>query len=178
MFYWPLNVLQHFEIWKRAVGTCSSNHCTCLAPRSFNTDTNKKWVLAVCKRQYTAVTLPMCWNDSETNNLQLSVEDVITRPMPFDVNLESDPWGGFTYERRLLPPMSFGKKQSDATVKVSRATHVAVLECGKEHVYWVIWERKTRYSLVFALLLTLRDAWGGGSRGERVVRDLEILLIN
>ena len=58
--------------------------------------------------------------------------------MPFDVNLESDPWGGFTYERRLLPPMSFGKKQSDATVKVSRATHVAVLESGKEHVYCII----------------------------------------
>ena len=57
------------------------------------------------------------------------------RPKPFVVTVTMDPFGGFDFDRRLLPPMTFGKKASDTTVKQARYTHVAILESGPTNVY-------------------------------------------
>ena len=72
------------------------------------------------------------------------MEDIITRPFPLAISIDDDPLAGFSLERRMMPVMTFGKKATDATVKVYRFKHVIAVESGREHVYQtIVLERRT-----------------------------------
>ena len=67
--------------------------------------------------------------------IQMTLEDRMIRTVPLQVSVHDSPFGGFQFERRMLPIMTFGKKATDNTVKVSRLEHNAIIESGPTNVY-------------------------------------------
>jgi len=60
------------------------------------------------------------------------IEELMVRQLPFTANAPFNTFGGFDWERRSLPVMTFARGTANAATKVGRIAHMVVLENTKE----------------------------------------------